>query len=409
MPFQPVNDILSTSTFADACGVSGIGADGDCRFFEPTRDRRQDRAGLRPVRPAARRAGTPTGTTSRRTSAWRGGRTCRPAGCGRSSAIRSRRRCAPATRCLRPRGHGASSPGQYGANPGSTLSVTRSEANGLLVPAGRRPWPVLLRDRDRLPTPGVRPVPAVTATLGLHAEPVVSDPGRAPIAPDSINIFHPDIQVAYARSWTRQLPARAVDETWRSTSATSARAASISGPRRTTTRSQHHRERVLRRVPAGDGEPAGQQRAPGRGGHVRVHGRQPARAAADLPRLLQRLARRRTTRRRTRAPTGRTPRSPAGSIAHSPSPINAAERSRRQRRRGATTPPRAGLPANFFVVNPDVDRVDNVYDERRVQQLRRAADRAAAPAVARLPDQRQLPVRARGRIGLPRHATTAAS
>ena len=36
MPFSPVNDILSQSTFADACGVSGVGADGDCRFYDPT-------------------------------------------------------------------------------------------------------------------------------------------------------------------------------------------------------------------------------------------------------------------------------------------------------------------------------------------------------------------------------------
>ena len=32
-PFTPVNDILSQSTLADACGISGIGANGDCRFY----------------------------------------------------------------------------------------------------------------------------------------------------------------------------------------------------------------------------------------------------------------------------------------------------------------------------------------------------------------------------------------
>ena len=59
---------------------------------------RGDAARLSAVR-AGRQAGrTPTGTTSVRTSAWPGGRTCRTAGCGRCSAIRSRRRCAAATR-----------------------------------------------------------------------------------------------------------------------------------------------------------------------------------------------------------------------------------------------------------------------------------------------------------------------
>ena len=36
MPFTPVNDILTQSTLADACGISGIGGDGRCRFFDPS-------------------------------------------------------------------------------------------------------------------------------------------------------------------------------------------------------------------------------------------------------------------------------------------------------------------------------------------------------------------------------------
>ena len=90
--------------------------------------------------------------------------------------------------------------------------------------------------------------------------------------------------------------------------------------------------------------------------------------------------------------------------APNPNPTERGQRPRRQRRRVAPTPLAAGLPANFFVVNPDVGRRQHVYDEQRVQRLRRAADRAAAPAVARLPDQRQLPVRARERLRVPRTA-----
>ena len=68
-----------------------------CRFFQPgASGGKSTRSSSSTTR--AIRAGTPTGTTSRRTSASRGGRTCRPAGCARSSAIRNRRRFAPATR-----------------------------------------------------------------------------------------------------------------------------------------------------------------------------------------------------------------------------------------------------------------------------------------------------------------------
>ena len=36
LPFEATNDILSMSTLADACGVSGQNPDGSCRFFDPT-------------------------------------------------------------------------------------------------------------------------------------------------------------------------------------------------------------------------------------------------------------------------------------------------------------------------------------------------------------------------------------
>jgi hypothetical protein len=85
--------------------------------------------------------------------------------------------------------------GQYGTNPGSTLSLTRSEANGLLVPAGSgQTWPVLLRDSSRLPPPG--PCPAGVINAGCIPETVSYPiPVRANRA-DNIDIFHPDIEVA---------------------------------------------------------------------------------------------------------------------------------------------------------------------------------------------------------------------
>ena len=64
-------------------------------------------------------ATTPTGTTSRRMSAWRGGRTCRAAGSAACSAIPIRRRCAPATRLPTSARAWASSPGSSAPIPGA--------------------------------------------------------------------------------------------------------------------------------------------------------------------------------------------------------------------------------------------------------------------------------------------------
>ena len=52
MPFEPVNDVLSTSFLADACGISAIGPDGRCVFFTPGAS-----GGKQPSRERARRVG----------------------------------------------------------------------------------------------------------------------------------------------------------------------------------------------------------------------------------------------------------------------------------------------------------------------------------------------------------------
>ena len=129
--------------------------------------------------------------------------------------------------------------------------------------------------------------------------------------------------------------------------------------------------------------------------------------AADLPRVFNGVARRRTTpaaysRRQLDEPTlaGRL-------VRDQPEPYSAAADldDNATRRDNALA---AGLPPNFFVVNPARRRCVRVADQRRLQRLRRAADRAAPPAVARAADQRQLPVHARRRLRVPRASTTAA-
>ena len=149
-PFTPVNDILTQSTLADACGISGIGANGDCNFYNPnaTGGKVPDFVEFG------------TGTQNYKTDwnniapnvgvAWRpnvqGGWLRTLLGDPEQATVRAGYSVA-----YDRQGMGVFT-GQYGANPGSTLSLTRSEANGLLVPSGSgQTWPLLLRDSSRLP------------------------------------------------------------------------------------------------------------------------------------------------------------------------------------------------------------------------------------------------------------------
>jgi hypothetical protein len=77
--------------------------------------------------------------------------------------------------------------GIYGGNPGATISLTRNASTGLVNPG--ETWPILLSQRDRLyPAPFPE---SPTYPIQLRAN-------RA----DSLNGFHPDIEIASARTWT---------------------------------------------------------------------------------------------------------------------------------------------------------------------------------------------------------------
>ena len=78
--------------------------------------------------------------------------------------------------------------GLYGGNPGSTLTTTRSTGNGNLVNAGET-WPLLYADKNRLYDA------AYPATV---VYPIAIQANRA----SSLNSFAPDIHIASARSWT---------------------------------------------------------------------------------------------------------------------------------------------------------------------------------------------------------------
>ena len=188
MPFTPSNDTMTTASLADICGISGIGDGGiynACNFFKPgapagkvpqfsqltsgTRGYNVDWNNLSPNvgfawRPQAERGwlrallGDPSQATLR-------------AGYAES---------------FERQGIGGFT-GIYGPNPGSTLSLTRNVNTGIVGPGER--WPVLLRESNRLFAAPFSSTPTFPITIR---------PNRA----DNINAFHPDIEVASARSWS---------------------------------------------------------------------------------------------------------------------------------------------------------------------------------------------------------------
>ena len=157
-----------------------------CRFFTPARTGVRCRSSR--SSPAGTAATTPTGTTSRRTSGSRGGRVSRRDGFARCSAIPEQATIRGGYSVAYERQGFGVFTGVFGPNPGSTLSLTR-DANTGLVPAGES-WPVLLRETNRL-----YPAP-------FPESPTFPIAPRANRADDILNAFHPDIEIASARSWT---------------------------------------------------------------------------------------------------------------------------------------------------------------------------------------------------------------
>jgi hypothetical protein len=187
-PFKSDNDIFSSVTLADICGPSGLG-DGSiyraCNFFTPNAT-----GGKVPVYSQLVRGTNGYNTDWNNVSpnvnvAWRpnveSGWLRTILGDPEQATLR-----AGFSVQFERQGFGAFT-GVYGGNPGSTLTLTRNASTGL-VPAGES-WPILLSQRSRL---GPAPFP------NSPTYPIAVSPNRG----SDINGFHPDIQVASARTWT---------------------------------------------------------------------------------------------------------------------------------------------------------------------------------------------------------------
>ena len=188
-PFSPSNDIMSSVTEADFCGISGLGDGGTysrCNFFAPgasggvvptfkqltkgTEGYKMDKNNFGPSISVAWRPNVQDG--------WL--RTL--LGDPDQATVRG-----GYTLSYERQGMGIFT-GVFGANPGSTISLTRQDSLGNLVLPGES-WPILLSQTNRLYTQPFAETP--TFPISLRA-------ARA----DSINGFAPDLEVGQAGTYT---------------------------------------------------------------------------------------------------------------------------------------------------------------------------------------------------------------
>ena len=189
LPMQPGNDSFSMSTFADLCGRSGLG-DGPggrgCNFFQP--------GALNGISPTyvQYNSGNPGYDTDWNNFAPNVGAAWRPnvqdgwlrklLGDPDQATIRggfalayTRERMDRFT-------------GLYSANPGAAINANRTgNQNNLVLPG--ETWPVTLSQQNRLGPPPIPETPAYPLVPSL-------------VNGDDINIFDPAIRVPYTKSWS---------------------------------------------------------------------------------------------------------------------------------------------------------------------------------------------------------------
>jgi hypothetical protein len=189
LPMQPRNDSFSMSTLADLCGVSGSGSGPggrDCNLFMPN-----TLTGIHPQY-VQYNSGNPGYDTDWNNFAPNVGVAWRPnvesgwlrtlLGDPEQATIRAGYSLA-FTRERMDRFTGL-----YGANPGAAINTNRTgNLNNLVLPG--ESWPVLLSQTSRLGPPPIPTTPAYPLSPSFAAG-------------DDVNIFDPRIRVPSTRSWS---------------------------------------------------------------------------------------------------------------------------------------------------------------------------------------------------------------
>jgi len=194
LPFEPSNSLYSRASVAGLCGVSGVNANGSCNIFTPgvltgtvtTYDRYDEgKAGyntdwnnLAPSVGAAWRPSVESGILRSilgdpEQATIRGG-----------FAVAYNRENNTVFTNL------------FGANPGVTITQNQNATTGLLVRPGES-WPVLLRDSARIVPP-----PFCSSSVSTLCMPTTATYPMAANIGNSVNVFDPDWQVAHTNSWS---------------------------------------------------------------------------------------------------------------------------------------------------------------------------------------------------------------
>ena len=188
-PFVPVNDTMSTVTMESVCGMSGLGGGGTydkCNFYSPGTNTGvvpefvQYGSGVKGYDTDWNNIGPAVGV------AWRpnveNGWLRTLLGDPEQATLR-----AGYSESFERQGLGSIT-GIYGTNPGSTIALSRTANIGNLVLPGES-WPILFSQRDRIYGQPFSPDPSY---------PIAVRPGRA----DDLARFAPDIEIGSARTWT---------------------------------------------------------------------------------------------------------------------------------------------------------------------------------------------------------------
>ena len=184
LPFQATNNFYSTTTLADLCGPSGVNGNGNgCNLFQP---------GVTPGKPVSEFYPLEEGKNAYNTDwnnlapnvgfAWTPERRGGFIGTLMSDEFVVRGGWA---RAFSREGMGVFT-GQYAANPGGTLTLTRNQANNNILPPGS-PGFLLLRNESQMGAP----------TFPERPEYPMTD-----LVSQDIRLFDPNIQTPYADSWT---------------------------------------------------------------------------------------------------------------------------------------------------------------------------------------------------------------
>jgi hypothetical protein len=197
-PVVALNSNYSTASVADICGPSGFGngpGDRPCNLFQPGVF---NAPGMAPqyVQYAANEPGFKTdwnNVAPNVSAAWRpnvdGGFLRTILGDPDQATIRAGFSIA----------YNRNGMGEFqtifGGNPGRSVNANRTNAIGNLVPAGGA-WPVLLRDRSRLGPPAT-----CTSSNETGCIPQTVTYPLAATLNNNISIFDPDIQLSYTKSY----------------------------------------------------------------------------------------------------------------------------------------------------------------------------------------------------------------